>query len=85
MAATNIAQLQLAALPPSWIVKLSVKVKEGQVRPGIEAGSSKRRGIRPYSLSQSCLPRSAMSRRVCSVLTMTSAPKAAAPSTRTAW
>ena len=57
----------------------------GQVSPGIDSGSSKSRGIRPYSLSQSCWPRSAIRCLVCSELTMISASKALAPRTRTAW
>ena len=42
------------------------------------------RGIRPNSLSQSSLPRSAISARVFSCATITSASNADAPSTRTA-
>ena len=42
--------------PPSSIVSLSRKVIVGQVRPGMDSGSSKSRGIRPYSLSPVLLP-----------------------------
>ena len=51
----------------------------------MDSGSSNSRGIRPYSLSQSCCPRSAIRCLVCSELTMISASNALAPSTRTAW
>ncbi len=66
-------------------MSVSRKVSVGQVRPGIESGSSNSRGIRPNSLSQSACPRSAMRFLVCRELTMTSASNALAPSTRTAW
>ena len=67
------------------MVSRSEKVSVGQVSPGIDSGSSNSRGIRPYSLSQSCWPRSAISSLVCSWATITSASNALAPSTRTAW
>jgi hypothetical protein len=67
------------------MVSRSEKVIVGQVSPGIEEGSRNSRGIRASSLSQSCLPRSATSSRVFSWATMVCAPKALAPSTRTAW
>ena len=63
----------------------SVNVAVGQVSPGIEAGSLNSLGIRPYSDSQSCRPRSAISSLVFSCVTMISALNALAPSTRTAW
>ncbi len=71
--------------PPRSIVSRSENVRVGQVSPGIDAGSSNNRGIRPYSDSQSCLPRSTMRSRVRSWATITVASNAAAPSTRTAW
>ncbi len=71
--------------PPRSIVNRSVNVAVGQVSPGIESGSLKSLGIRPYSDSQSCRPRSAISSLVFSCVTMISAPNALAPSTRTAW
>jgi hypothetical protein len=71
--------------PPRPIVNRSVNVAVGQVRPGIDDGSLNSLGIRPYSDSQSCRPRSAISARVFSCVTMTAAPNALAPSTRTAW
>ena len=51
----------------------------------MESGSLNSRGIRPNSDAQSCSPRSAISERVCSWATITWAPNALAPSTRTAW
>ena len=63
----------------------SENVSVGQVRPGTESACSARRGIRANSDAQSCLPRSAISERVFSCATITSASNALAPSTRTAW
>jgi hypothetical protein len=63
----------------------SENVTVGQVSPGIDDGSLNSRGIRPNSLSQSSLPRSAISLRVFSCAMTTSASNADAPSTRTAW
>lgn len=63
----------------------SENVSVGQVRPGISAGDSKSRGMRPNSLSQSCCPRSAISTRVISCATISWASNALAPSVRTAW
>ena len=57
----------------------------GQVRPGIVSAAWNRRGKRPYSLSQSSLPRSTISARVASDARISSARYADAPSTRTAW
>src|SRR6266566_8863143 len=71
--------------PPSAMVNRSEKVAVGQVNPGMEAGSRNSLGILASSDSQSCCPRSAISARVLSCVTITSAPNALAPSTRTAW
>jgi hypothetical protein len=47
----------------STMLEGMVSETEGQVKPGIDSGSLNNRGIRPYSLSQSCLPRSVISSR----------------------
>ena len=45
----------------------SVNVTSGHVSPGMVSAPLNSRGIRPDSVSQSSLPRSAISRRVCLV------------------
>ena len=59
---------------PRWSVSLVGKVMVGQVRPGIVSAAWNRRGKRPYSLSQSSLPRSTISARVASDARISSAP-----------
>ncbi len=71
-------------LPRSIVIRSS-NVSVGRVSPGIDSAPSNSRGMRPCSLAQSCSPRSSIRSAVMRVATIRRAPKALAPSTRTAW